>query len=247
MPPAAAPQRRRGLGSFLLGSTVGVVIAVLVVLLLVGACCAGLIYYGSTLPTPTPTPEPAPAPLFVDDFTNPGTGWQALSSDNAKSDYDQGQYLIQVNRDNWIAWSTPKQLFSNVHIEVTAQGISGQTDTVLGLMCGFQDDNNFYYAGIDSSGQYAIIHYSQGEHTYLTSSNELSASDQIQPDNDAYRLGVDCGNREIKLYADGALVDTVSAPDLGEGDVGLFVWTTNIPSGESRKIYFKDFVVMALP
>lgn len=57
----AAPPRRGGIGGFLLGSSLGMAVGVVLILLVVGACCAGIfgIYAISVTPTPTTSPTEA--------------------------------------------------------------------------------------------------------------------------------------------------------------------------------------------
>ncbi len=239
---------RRGPGSFFLGGTIGIVVGAVALLLVLGACCAGLAYIGSqNQSTPTPAPTATASALFTDNFTDPKSGWNELSSDNAVMKYASGAYLIQVKKDNWLAWSTASQNFSNIQIWVTASGVAKSSDTFFGLMCDFVDNNNFYYAGINSNGEFAIIQYGKGQHVFLNRAGKVASSDQLKPGQAAYRLGLACGHGSITLSAESSPLETVSAPGLGAGDVGLFVWTLDLPGGETRQVRFENLEVTGLP
>jgi hypothetical protein len=249
--PGAAP--RGGRSSFLLGSTLGIVVGALGLLVVLGGCCAGLLYLGSqNQPTPTPRATvtavaPTPSALFADDFTNPKSGWNELTSDNVETHYANGAYVIKVKRDNWMAWSTPALEFANIQIEVTASGVAKSPDTYFGLLCGFVDNDNFYYAGFGSSGEYALVEFRKGAHNFINSAGKQTASDRVKLGQDTYRVGLTCGHNSITLLADGQPLETAKAAGLDKGDVGTVVWTTDVPGGESRQVRFENLIVTALP
>jgi hypothetical protein len=170
-----------------------------------------------------------------------------MSSDKAVTRYANGAYAIQVKKDNWLAWSTASQNFSNIQMWVTASGVAKSPDTFFGLMCDFVDNDNFYYAGLNSNGEFAIIQFANGKHTYLNSAGKIATSSQLTPGQEAYRVGLACGHGSITLSAESRPLETVKAPEIGAGDVGMFVWTTDLPGGETREVQFKNLVVTALP
>ncbi|MBI3242174.1 MAG: hypothetical protein HYZ49_07765 [Chloroflexi bacterium] len=198
-------------------------------------------------PTPAgPTEVPA---LLKDDFSNSSSGWSTFTADegsgNAAVEYIDGEYVMKVFTDQWYVWGNTEESFENVHIEVTAKNTGGKADTSFGIICNYQDDSHYYYAGIDTQGFYAIAKTVPGqEDFFLTNDNQWGTSDDITKDASSYQVGIDCGGGAITLYVGGKIIASASDSEYGKGDVGLFAWTDQEANGEIR---FDDFIVTALP
>ena len=67
---------------------------------------------------PEEPPVQAGAILFQDDFSDPQSGWNRVSTDTGETDYDDGVYRILVNESNTDIWSKPGQSFEDAVIEV---------------------------------------------------------------------------------------------------------------------------------
>ena len=258
-PPTAAPpvEKKGGVGGVLLGGGVGMIVGIVVILGVVICLCAGLYALSvsaQSTPTPPPTvlptttpvpPTPTPVPyLLFDDFSDPNSGWSTFTGDSSTVQYSNGQMAIAIFKTEWFAWSNPESNFSDVYIEVTAINSGGASDTFFGIMCDYQNEGaNYYYAGIDSNGRYAILKY-DGQDTWLTGKGDWARSDLIVPNAESYRLGFGCGQNVLTLYVNGQLIDKAADSTYSSGDVGLFVWTIKQAKAEVR---FDDFAVVELP
>jgi hypothetical protein len=123
-----------------------------VLMLLLAACSGG----GSTTTTD-------PNVLFQDDFSQTSSGWDRYTGDDAITDYNNGVYRMWVNSDNTDIWANPGLNFQDVRVEVKATKIAGPDDNDFGVICRYQDVENFYFMIVSSDGYYGIGAVEAGE------------------------------------------------------------------------------------
>ncbi|MBI5290623.1 MAG: serine/threonine protein kinase [Chloroflexi bacterium] len=261
-PPA---QKKSGAGKWLiLGSVIGVA-AVLGVCVLGSGLLVGLMNVVSTstpVPTDTPFPTETPIPiptdtevpivvattisigsdLFYDDFSDPNSGWSTFSSDTGAAGYTNDEMSLVATNTDWFVWSTAPDTYSDIVVTVTATTLS-TTDTTFGIMCFYQDSDNYNYLALDATGRYAILRYDSAGDTWLTSGGDWATSPYITPYAGTYSLGATCGNGMLELYVDGTLIDSAFDSTFTSGQVGVFVWSGKQGNAE---VAFDDFVVMSL-
>jgi hypothetical protein len=133
----------------------------LVPLLLVTLACSAL--GGPQINASTLVPEQIGANvLYSDDFSDPDSGWDRVQAEEGVTDYENGQYRIFVDQAQHDYWANPGQSFTDVQVEADATKIGGPDDNDFGLICRYQDVENFYAFLISSDGFYAIMKYSDG-------------------------------------------------------------------------------------
>ena len=113
---------------------------------------------------------------------------------------------------------------------------SGSDEPTFGIMCNYQDDKNYYYAGFGSDGYYAIVRTKDNQDLFLTDAadNQWVQSDTIHKNADSYKLAVQCANGEIKLIVDGDEIASVQDDTFTSGQIGLFVLTFDKPEADVR-------------
>ena len=79
-----------------------------------------------------------------------------------------GSTLIQAITTQQDVWAHPGQNFTDVSVEVDATKASGPDNNGFGVVCRFQDNDNFYYFMVSSDGFQVIGKYEGGENKYLT-------------------------------------------------------------------------------
>jgi len=178
--------------------------------------------------------------LFVDDFSDPGSGWARASSPSGVMDYDNNGYRIWVNTPNYDLWSTPGLDFSDVRIEVDAAKVGGPDENRFGLICRYRDGQNFYFLIVSSDGYYAIGKVQDGQRTLL-GQEMMAYSAAIKTGMDINHLRADCFGAGLMLYVNGMLVAAVQGDDFTSGDVGLLVGTFDQPGAD---VLFDNFVVL---
>jgi hypothetical protein len=179
----------------------------------------------STL-APTTQGAGGSATAFNDDFSNSNSGWSVVSTDASEASYNtSGFYEMWIKKaNNYIVSTSPDNLprpLKNILISVRAQPALGDTGEY-GVVCRFQDMNNFYMAGL-SGNQFFIGKVVKGEWTFLTSPEWQTLPDS-RPDADGYQLiRMSCIDSFIVLEVNGISAAHVTDEELSTGDVGLSV------------------------
>jgi hypothetical protein len=127
---------------------------------------------------------------------------------------------------------------------VQARQTSGPNNNAYGVLCRYQDENNFYIFLISCDGYYAIGKYQTGEQqvTYLTPNQEYVSSDLINQGVATNLLRVSCIGNELSLSVNGLPLATVQDDSFSGGDVGLGVST--LEPG-TAVVQFDDLLVLA--
>lgn len=162
--------------------------------------------------------------LFQDDFARRSSGWPSRRSEQAIVEYRDGRYAIHVLAPHTSLWSTPGLELGAVHLEVDVLDITGPEDNVFGLVCGYQDDENFLFLVASSDGFAGIGEYRHGERSMLSGEAMLPA-DPIAPSGADNHLAADCLPDGLRLYVNGSLVSEAALDSEPVGDVGLIAGT----------------------
>jgi len=207
-----------------------------------------------TLPTKTPvTDEPlatldssssAAGDRFVDDFSDPGSGWDVNSGKQGSVGYSAGEYVIQVDEVDYSLWANPGQTFEDVLIGVTTQSSADSAPADMGAICRYQDADNFIYGEITSDGFYGITQMKKGDFTVLTGGGKLKPNDTIRQADKANQLQLLCAGNNFALLVNDQFIDSVTADAPASGDVGLIAGTFE-KSG--ARVRFDDFLAVLPP
>jgi hypothetical protein len=178
--------------------------------------------------------------LFSDDFSDTGSDWDRRQDSNYVTDYANGGYRIYVNDTNYDIWANPSKSFpGDVRIEVDATKAGGPEDNEFGVICRYQDVENFYFFLISSDGYAAIGKYQNGEQQ-LISGESMEQVDGISAGAATNHMRADCVGSNLSLYANGNLLVTATDSRFTSGDVGLMAGTFSEPGTD---ILFDNFFV----
>ncbi|MBW8012810.1 MAG: hypothetical protein FVQ83_16450 [Chloroflexi bacterium] len=191
-------------------------------------------------PLPSPTPDSRPGLLFADYFSNPDSGWDRITEDKGSTDYANGGYLIVVDDEYTDYWANPGQHFFDVRIEVEVEKIGGDDDNDFGVICRYQDVDNFYAFKISSDGYFGIFKRINGGPIELIFAEFMQFSEVINQGNERNHLTVECVGNRLSLFINGWLLQDVYDGDLQSGDVGLMAGSYGDPG---TRIQFDDFEV----
>ena len=188
----------------------------------------------TTVNTPTaqpPTVVTGPQILFQDDFSATNSGWDRATDDSYSTNYENGGYRINIVPANYSAFANPLQSFQNdIRLEVDATKIAGPDDNnAFGVICRYQDVDNYYYfyissdgyvgIGMDNAGTKSIISSSDGYLTIASGINSGSATNHIR---------ADCIGNTLTLYVNGTRVASASEGTFTGGDIGLVARTYDV-------------------
>jgi hypothetical protein len=177
--------------------------------------------------------------LFKDDFSDPNSGWMQGEDKFGKTEYTNGGFRIFVNSDVTGKISIPRLLFTDVIIEVDATKAAGPDDNDYGVICRYQDENNFYFFEISSDGYYSIGKY-KDDQLQLIGMDKMQTSDLIRQGEATNRIRASCIGSSLSLFVNGHLLVEVEDGDYSAGDVGLIAGSFETPGVD---ILFDNFKV----
>lgn len=182
--------------------------------------------------------------LFVDDFSNPDSGFQRHSDADAITDYVDGQYKIEVFTPQLNVWSPNGPKLSDTRIEVSARTATGSVNNLYGLVCRYRDDKNFYFLVVSADGYYAIGKVKENSdrkgEINLLSSKVYEHSTTISTGAAINHLVAVCASQSLALTVNGSPLALVNDADFSDGQVGLIAGTFDEPDTDVR---FDDLVV----
>ncbi|RMF32119.1 MAG: hypothetical protein D6759_08930, partial [Chloroflexi bacterium] len=201
------------------------------------------------LPPPTPLPStPAPASdiLLQDDFSDPTSGWPDDGDEISRRGYEDGGYVIEVLKlpegaEGWMQVSPYEATFDDVVVEVDARWLGGSADNAFGIVCRYQDIDNFVRLVISSDGYSLVERQEAGESIPLADWTEAVDWDPVPTQ---HHLRADCVGDRFRLYVDGTLIADVVGDGPSEGQIGLVV---SAYQPEGTRIRFDNLVVRRPP
>ena len=179
--------------------------------------------------------------LYADDFSDPNSGWDVRSTDNGSSGYRAGRYFIRIESPKYQLWSTTGQnLEGDVVVDVVAGVAGGPEENEMGVMCRYQDKQNFVYGSVGSDGFYAIVEVANNDSTILTGEGKFQRSAAIPRGSETYVIRLACEGDRYTLFVNGEQIDSASSSAFSGGDVGLLAGAFDQGGVE---ILFDDFSV----
>jgi hypothetical protein len=177
--------------------------------------------------------------LFQDDFSDPSSGWNRVTTTKGQTDYADGVYRIFVNESNLDIWSMPGRAFTDVRIEVDALKVGGERDNRFGIICRAISVDSFYTFIISSDGFYGIGKI-KGQDYHLIGMDALQPSQAIRLGTALNRLRADCVGDRLTLYVNGVKLVEVQDAEFASGDAGLIAGTYQSAGTDIR---FDNFIV----
>lgn len=184
--------------------------------------------------------------LFFDDFSGEKQcGWREYNQSGSVVEIDEEAGVLQIStsQPGQIWWTNPGQEFDDTIISVRAAQASGPDNNAFGIICRYQDENNFYIFLVSGDGYYAIGKYQTGnpQIVYLTENEEYIFSEVIQQGSATNELRASCIGNELSLQVNGQQLVSLTDPTFVRGDVGVGVST--LEPG-TAVVQFDDFQVL---
>jgi hypothetical protein len=177
--------------------------------------------------------------LFRDDFARPSSGWDRYRDASLESDYSADAYQIAVLEADRIAWARPGLHFADAIIEVDATVTNGPDNNAFGLICRYQDPDNFYFFLISADGFAGIGQRLAGNQRMFNDAAMLPA-DAVRLGRATNHLRAECSGTRLTLSVNGVPVRQATDSAFATGDVGLLAGTYDLPG---TRVSFDNFVV----
>jgi hypothetical protein len=178
--------------------------------------------------------------LFADDFSDPPSGWGIWSRDGATVEYYNHGLRILVNEPQYDFWSVAGLNFEDALIEVDATRTNGPEDNDFGIVCRYQDKDNFYMLVASNDGYYGIAKMRNGQYSMIGSQQLQYNSGVIAGGQARNHLRADCVGSKLRLYVNGQELMEAEDADFRAGDVGVIAGAYDV---QGVDIFFDNFVV----
>jgi S1-C subfamily serine protease len=175
--------------------------------------------------------------IFSDDFSNENSGWGKWDGENASSNYFDGSYSLSIKSENYYGWTIAGVNQPDVIIEVDTKILNSVGDGGYGLICRYQDEDNFYGFEISEDGYYAIWKYIDGEQVFLRG---WTRSPKLNDTFSQFEIKVVCDGDKLLLSVDNQVFSTVIDTSFNTGDVGMLGGTFE---NSGFEISFDNYVV----
>jgi hypothetical protein len=187
------------------------------------------------LSSPTPVAE-AGSILFQDDFSGK-RGWFTNKSDTYTLEFDKGGYRFLVLSMTNPIWSVRSKVYNDVRVEVDAAQTAGSSDGYYGLICRYEDGDNYYVLLVSPDGNFGIGKVRYGDLSFLAFTDQYAGL--LSPLGN--RLRADCVGNTLALYVNGTKVLETTDYDFVSGQVGMVVGNRSTPGTD---VQFDNFIVL---
>lgn len=164
--------------------------------------------------------------LFNDEFDgSKECGWLLFNGRGITEEIANDSLTISNSLAGEFAWTNADRSFDDLIINVQVSQVSGPDDNAYGLICRYQNEENFYVFLISGDGHYAIGKYQSGspQVQYLTGEGKYVFSEAINQGVAKNDIRASCIGSELSIAVNGIPLETVSDPTFVTGDVGLGV------------------------
>lgn len=172
--------------------------------------------------------------LFFDDFNGQqDCGWATYNGGGGIAASENASMQLTVSQPGQVWWTNPGRDFDDIVIKSEARQVSGPDDNAYGLICRYQNVENYYIFLISGDGLYTIGKFQSGNETviYLTENGQFQPSDAIHPGVATNELEVSCIGNELSLAVNGTPLVTVTDPTFVTGDIGVAAGTLQAGTG----------------
>lgn len=177
--------------------------------------------------------------LLEDDFSDDTTGWEIVNNVYELKGYSSEGYLISINNKGGRSISTTGLQFNDVNIQVETHKLTGSNDAYLGIVCRYQDNENYYRFFVTPDGYTGIVKVVNGLNSTLPG-GKMSYNHDVLQDDRTNLLEVSCVGNQLKLMVNNKLAVSAEDDQLKKGDVGIFAETGLDGAGS---FIFNQFIV----
>jgi len=191
-----------------------------IILLLLAGLAAGCL--PENLQGPDPCNEGGT--LLNDDFDgSKDCGWLLFNGRGITEEITEDSLRISNSLPGELAWANADRNLNDQIINVQARQVSGPDDNAYGVICRYQNEENFYVFLVSGDGHYAIGKYQSGspQVQYLTGEGQYVFSEAINQGAAQNDIRASCIGSELSLAVNGIPLETVTDPTFVTGDVGL--------------------------
>ena len=175
------------------------------------------------------TDVPSGSILFEDDFSHSRNGWGVADWAGGKIESKYGGMLFHVYLPNFMFWSVNGKSFRDTQIDVDAILVEGPSNDNFGIICRYQDEENFYSFLVSHDGYFGIFKYLDGKMISATADGNMTFSEAIHTGGEVNHIQAVCQDNILSLIVNDVLLASVSDDSFQEGKSGLIAGAYDEP------------------
>lgn len=159
---------------------------------------------------------------YSDNFDTPNSGnWTSYDEDDAVTTWRNGRFAFDVYDSKITAISATNELtLTDVVVEADIYRVGDQLENDMGLICRYQDTDNYYSLSFGNDNYVTIYKTVDGD--WISLFNEFVEADLSA---DYHKVTISCIGTELALYVDNQLQAKVNDSEFATGDIGLIAGT----------------------
>lgn len=178
--------------------------------------------------------------LFADDFSVSPNGWGTLGRNGGEIAFDFQGLVIKVNLPKYMYWTVNGGKYSDTRIDVDAVLLDGPPNDNFGVICRFEDNENFYGFLISHDGYYGIFKMVDGTMVMSSVEGDMAYSDSIRQGGVVNHIEALCEGNTLSLTVNEVLLAQIQDDSFTSGQIGLIAGAYDTPG---VKILFDNIVV----
>ncbi len=207
----------------------------------IGLCC--VLFLTSMACYISPKPAQSGLLLLKDDFSQSGTSWEIWSKDGISAvGLVDGKLTMILQQPNTDIVTTNHVNQSNVELSVFVQKEHGSSDNLIGLVCRYQNDDNYYGFLISSDGYFGIVKKTNGK-VDLLNSDMMQYSEIIYKGNAQNHLSAVCDGEVLNFFVNDVELARITDNDLTYGGNGFVIGSFSEPN--DLVVSFDEFTLLA--
>jgi S1-C subfamily serine protease len=163
--------------------------------------------------------------IFSDDFSSGSSGWDTGSNSEGSVRYQAGQLVIWVFSTYYIIWTNySNETFADIQITVDTEVLQESGYGEYGIICDYQDGNNFYILSISEDGYFTIYKFVDGDEVDIIGWTPTDLIDLEAP----ATITATCANGKLSLAYNDILLAEAQDASFGSGLIGLIASTYDV-------------------
>lgn len=137
--------------------------------------------------------------------------------------------VISVDVGNYLFWTVNGGKYADTRIDVDAVLLDGPTDDNFGVICRFEDNENFYGFLVSHDGYYGIFKMQEGNMVLSSPDGNLQFNEAIRQGGVVNHIEATCKGNLLSLKVNDILLAEVLDPTFTEGKIGLIAGAYEYP------------------
>lgn len=135
--------------------------------------------------------------------------------------FEYGGLVIRVALTDFMFWTVNGEDYTDTRIDVDAVLVEGPTDDNFGVICRYQDDDNYYGFLVSHDGYFGIFKLQAGQVIMASENGDLQYSEAVRQGGVVNHITAICEGNRLKLSVNDVILAEIEDDSFFIGKVGL--------------------------